>query len=537
MVNRLKNLIRHKANKSDHTSITLRFRLLIFLLLLVLTMSAGIIVILLITGVFSAGITESKELLQTELTHIQEEIDTNYGHLSQETVEFSTILSQKLEEKLKKRNLTISDLSYTPEYMEEIISELYDTTFYSLQKSKCSGAFFILDATVNPKLENAANSRSGLYIKNMEPNIISSSSPNITILRGFSSIGRDNSINLHTQWSMEFDVSKADYYNLPIKAAKEHSDLALSKLFYWSGPLLFPDTSEEVMICTVPLLDSQNNFFGVCGFEVSAMLFKLSYMPSDSHYNRMFCMLSPISDQNLILSSSMLAGGYSVKNISEDHSILKFKEKDNAFTTYYTDTENVFLGYHSRVKLYPKDSPFYEETWATAIMVPKEDVINSILNLNIVIACLLILLVACGIIISVYFSNKYLKPISAGFEIIKSAETEEAPKTNIQEIDDLIHYISEYKREQLNKAEQERYQLSMLEDFVEKTKTLTPAEHSVFSLYIKGYSAQEIADRLFLSINTVKTHNKRIFVKLGVASKEELILYNNMLKEIGLELK
>ena len=77
----------------------------------------------------------------------------------------------------------------------------------------------------------------------------------------------------------------------------------------------------------------------------------------------------------------------------------------------------------------------------------------------------------------------------------------------------------------------------MLEDFVEKTKTLTPAEHCVFNLYINGYSAQEIADRLFLSINTVKTHNKRIFVKLGVASKEELILYNNMLKEIGLELK
>ncbi len=537
MVRRLINLIRHKADQSDHTSVTLRFRLLIFLLLLVLTMAAGIIVILIITGVFSAGITESKELIQGELTHIQGDIATNYGQLSQETVEFSTTLSQKLEEKLRKRNIVVSELSNYPEYMEEIISELYETTFFSLQRSKCSGAFFILDATVNPKLENASNSRSGLYIKNMEPNIISSSSPNITILRGFSSIGRDNSINLHTQWSMEFDVSEADYYAIPIESAKENPDLSLQKLYYWSSPQLLPNTSEEVMICSVPLLDSENNIYGVCGFEISAMLFKLSYMPSDNHYNRMFCMLSPLSEHTLILCRSMFAGGYSAKKISKEYSILRLKDRENSFTTYYTDVDNVFLGYHSRVQLYPKDSPFYGETWAAAIMVPKEDIINSILNLNIVIASLLILLVAGGIIISVFFSNKYLKPISAGFEIIKSAETEEAPKTNIQEIDDLIHYLSEYKREQLKKAEQERYQLSMLEDFVEKTKTLTPAEHSVFSLYIKGLSAQEIADRLFLSINTVKTHNKRIFVKLGVASKEELILYKNMLKEIGLELK
>jgi len=51
-----------------------------------------------------------------------------------------------------------------------------------------------------------------------------------------------------------------------------------------------------------------------------------------------------------------------------------------------------------------------------------------------------------------------------------------------------------------------------------------------------GYSAKEIADQLFLSINTIKTHNKHIFSKLNVASREELILYINMLKEIGKEL-
>lgn len=251
----------------------------------------------------------------------------------------------------------------------------------------------------------------------------------------------------------------------------------------------------------------------------------------------MFCMLSPLSGKGLLLYRSMYAGSYSAKNIAKNYSLLKFRKKADSFTTYFTNSDNIFLGFHEEVQLYPKDSPFYVEDWVTAVLVPKEDIVNSILNLNIVIACLLSLLVTGGIIISIFFSKKYLGPISAGFEFIKSAETEEAPKTNIQEMDDLIHYLSEYRREQLRKAEQERYQLTMLEDFVAKTKTLTPAEYAVFSLYIKGNSVQEIAEQLFISVNTVKTHNKHIFSKLGVASKEELILYHNMLQEIGLQMK
>lgn len=536
MINRLRERLRYRLHRSDHSSVTLRFRLLIFLLMLVLTMAAGIIAILIITGVFSAGITESKEHVRSTLAHSSEEISAKYGQLSLEVVEFSELLAQSLEDKLSQRGLTIDTLSDSPKQLEEIIAQLYDTTFYSLQKSKCSGAFFILNATVNPALENAEDSKAGLYIKNMEPNIISSSAPTITILRGFPRIGRDNSLNLHTQWSLEFDIRDAKYYSQPMETASEYSDLALSKLYYWSDPLILPGTSEEVMLCSVPILDSNHNIYGVCGFEISAMLFKLSYMPIDKGYNRMFCMLSPLIENSLQLQRSMFAGGYSAKNISQGHSILKQKQKSGSFITYYTDPDNVFLGFQEIVSLYPKGSPFYGETWVAAVLVPKEDIVESILNLNIVIACLLSLLVTGGIIISIFFSKKYLKPISTGFEIIKSQEAEDAPRTNIQEMDDLIRYLAEYKREQQKKAEQERYQLTMLEDFVEKTKTLTPAEYSVFSLYSKDLSVQEIAERLFISVNTVKTHNKHIFAKLGVTSKEELILYHNMLQEIGLTL-
>lgn len=267
------------------------------------------------------------------------------------------------------------------------------------------------------------------------------------------------------------------------------------------------------------------------------MLFKLSHMPTNNEYTRMFCMLSPVHNNTVAINRSMFAGGYSVKDISEEDITLHIKDNRHSFTTYYDDVKDIYLGFHTPIQLYPNGSPFSGEAWITAILVPKEDIVRSITSLNTIMICLLSLLVSVGIIISVVFSNKYLKPISQGIEIIKSSETEEVQKTNVQEIDDLIHYLSLYKKEINQKAEKDKYQLTMLEEFVEKTKTLTPAERSVFNLCVKGLSPKEIADEMYLSINTIKTHNKRIFAKLAISSREELLLYISMLKEIGLEWK
>lgn len=53
-------------------------------------------------------------------------------------------------------------------------------------------------------------------------------------------------------------------------------------------------------------------------------------------------------------------------------------------------------------------------------------------------------------------------------------------------------------------------------------------------MYIRGYKAQEIADELHLSINTIKTHNRRIFAKLNVSTRKELLVYIDMMKELNM---
>ncbi len=75
----------------------------------------------------------------------------------------------------------------------------------------------------------------------------------------------------------------------------------------------------------------------------------------------------------------------------------------------------------------------------------------------------------------------------------------------------------------------------MFLEFSRKFETLSRAEKSVFNLYVQGYDAKEITQILCLSINTIKTHNKRIYWKLGVNSRKELMGYLRKMREQGFD--
>ncbi|MBK6623226.1 MAG: DNA-binding response regulator [Saprospirales bacterium] len=55
-------------------------------------------------------------------------------------------------------------------------------------------------------------------------------------------------------------------------------------------------------------------------------------------------------------------------------------------------------------------------------------------------------------------------------------------------------------------------------------EALTSRELDLLQLLCRGKANQELADELFVSINTVKTHLKNLFLKLGVESRAEAII-------------
>lgn len=525
--------IKQNIKNVGTSGLPMRLRLFLFLVAMVITMALGVVVLLLITGTFTAGIKETEQLLENELNRTLEDVYEKYGQLSVQAVELSKGLSGSLEQKLREQGLDVTDLQSHPEVLEDLIGEEYQRLIFSLQRSKSSGVFLILNATSNPKLERSPHSRAGLYIKNMEPNIVSSLSPTIILLHGSPSIGRKNSLPLHAQWSMEFDISDAPYYRLPMEKAVNAS-LPLSRLYYWSPAMILPGTSEEVMLCSVPLIDSKGNVFGVCGFDVSAMLFKLTHMPDSSKCCRVLCLLAPISKDGIDPTGAMFSGGHSGRSLAFMNESFTFTKGKSSFYTYTQKSGDTFVGLHKPVRLYPDDSTFADQRWVLALVMPEEDLRYSLTRFNLRLALTLIILMALGAVLSVFLSSYYTKPIAEGLDILRTTDLTEVPKTKVPEIDDLIEFLSMHSEGKREKSER-KLPSALFNEFLENTKTLSPAERAVFNLYVKQHTAKEIADILCLSINTIKTHNKRIYTKLNVASREELLLYVNMLKEAGEE--
>ena len=92
------------------------------------------------------------------------------------------------------------------------------------------------------------------------------------------------------------------------------------------------------------------------------------------------------------------------------------------------------------------------------------------------------------------------------------------------------HYVN-----QLLRAFNDRADSSTLlvtdEDEVGLLEELTPREREILSLIARGASNQEIADRLVLSVGTVKGHVNHIFSKLGVHNRTAAVAHA---RELGL---
>jgi DNA-binding NarL/FixJ family response regulator len=97
-------------------------------------------------------------------------------------------------------------------------------------------------------------------------------------------------------------------------------------------------------------------------------------------------------------------------------------------------------------------------------------------------------------------------------------------------------YLLKDEDEQLQKAIETiinggEYYSKAIQDFCKKTKSafinISHREEEIIKLIAKGYSNNDIAKRLYLSIETVKTHKKNIKLKLGVNSTIEITEYAN----------
>lgn len=111
------------------------------------------------------------------------------------------------------------------------------------------------------------------------------------------------------------------------------------------------------MLCSVPLISSDGTIYGVCGFEVSSSLFKLSYIPDLIISDTVFSLLTKVENDVFDCSSSFMAAEYPalVRNELTDAK-LSYQVKPNSLIRYFS-TSNQFMGLHKSISLYAQDSP------------------------------------------------------------------------------------------------------------------------------------------------------------------------------------
>jgi DNA-binding NarL/FixJ family response regulator len=65
--------------------------------------------------------------------------------------------------------------------------------------------------------------------------------------------------------------------------------------------------------------------------------------------------------------------------------------------------------------------------------------------------------------------------------------------------------------------------IRVVSDWPGRTEGLTARESEILALVIQGFRNEDIADALFLGVNTIKTHLKAIYRKLGARNRADVV--------------
>jgi len=530
-----------------------RLFFLYLLAFLVLILLGGVVVLSLSGGLRS--VSDMAVLLNKEKDHLAQNVRGKFSDASAQAVSLSRTLSASLERRLGEHNLSMLDLSGRPEVLADILGGEVNRLLFALEKTKCSGVFVVLNATVNMGVENADSSRAGIYIRNIDKGFMDRTA-NQLFLRGPSQIAIAEGFTLQTRWALEFDVRNQPFWKIPLRAREDLTHLPLSRLYYWYFTDNFPGLSENTAVCSVPLLDSEGRFLGVAGFETGNRRFALENPPAASNtpnVTGLFFSFSSPDEKKFHPGKALFAGNAALGcSLTRQHEVT-LGSGIHGLDVFRYEGGDFCVGLWSEMTLYPDDSPFAANRFATAIVVPRKDFEAIVSASRLRLVLIITVLLCAGVALSLFLSDRYEKPFKELINALRSGDM--SAKSNIQEIDDLIEFmhsrLNETRaagngiRETAEDAEidddfeenmekiPEAATEALLDSFITNTKKLSRAEADVFNLYLEGHTAQEIAEIMTLSINTIKSHNKRIFAKLNVSSRKELLNWLAVLTASG----
>ena len=519
-------------------SISMRRRFYFFIISAIAIVLSLILLLFNLFGIMNPTNRQIVEILDAQLLSYADNIEGDYNKIAAHAISFSEQLETAIQHYLTENNLTFDALDNNPDILADLQNHLYDVVYLNMQLAPSSGAFYILDTTVNSRSETPYYN--GIYLKYI--NIYSENTVNneISLYRGSYTTGKENNLSFHSGWQNEMQT---DFFS------NNNSLFADNPHYILSPTVEIPGTWERARYVYVPLYDLKDNIIGICGFEVSDLYFQLSEKTSDDSLGQL---IGALLDKN----QDIYSGQFNLSRYNVPNSGIQALEKRN-ITIFDFHTEKC-IGRTQTIQL-------GNNSFTVAIMLPEAQYESLLMKNQLKTAAVILFVVVFAFIYSVIISKKYVSPIIKSLEQIKSNDGS-GNNLKIREIDDLFAFLEEkdilyeqklqdleksqkiaeeeaertkraYEKalEECSLAQSEIQHLSdehkkeiVLEDyefFLCNLSTLSPAEYKIYELYLSGKTAREIVDVLGITENTLKYHNKNIYSKLGISSRKQLLRF------------
>lgn len=533
-----------------HSESSMKRKLFGYMMILVL-----LLLLVFFSGLFLFGqLNNTKknlsEMLDLQMAVFEKDMVSFWEDLAVMNIYLSQDMTEILETYLVENQISFETIRNNMEHIQKLQETMIGTLSQNLRQSNSSGAFVLLNTTVNSNISHADVSRSGLYL---QLNGFDSSVSDILLYRGIPEIGKAHEIMPHRKWRLEFQIDNIPNYQYLLSL----SDRPLEESYCLTPMFILPGTSERVILMSAPMMDQTGNLYGLCGFEVSQSFFKQLHMqPTNlSHMSGLlsFADKNPVETSteringNASLSTGTASGYYvAPKGVFQQKSLSKE-------LSVLTDDSNSYVGLTEKIYLTPNNPE-----GVMAIMIPKSDFDSLMKKNNLQIMLLILLLLFFAASCCLYFSRKFLSPVLQGLEALKGSGQNEGGGTTVAEIDDLIDYLS--SKDKAQEAEMQQLQLQQetalrevenvqaeMSRLTEKKKQeidpdvyervsnwnniLTPKEREIFQMYADGKSTKEIQELANITLNTLKYHNRHIYDKLGVSSRKQLLMYATLIKQ------
>ena len=505
--------------------ISMERRLFLYWLIMVLAVMTAVFVVLIVAGVFSndagkLGGTLSVQQKNTTMT-FNKLIDT----LNAQNLALSEQITREVSDVLETEERTFKDLDNNPELITRIEERMCFYLQTIVRSRSCSGVYFTLDATTNTAAPGAERSRMGLYLRSGNVGTDGMANPYITFFRGVADVARKENIQMHNRWNLEFDIDQIpgcqELMNTPLERPAER--------YFWSRRINLKDTWESAMLLCVPIVGSDGTVYGVCGVEISGLYFQFSYPTVETQFGSAVTVLAPVQDNRLLLSDGLTG---SVNGTYLDGLETLLIHQGRYYNEYDAGAEQ-YIGLHQNLLI--SKGEIEDDIWVVAIMIPQNSYTAYTVDKQktwIMIALMLFLVLLS---LAFFLTRKFVRPITDSLKRFQQEETlEPGVFSGISEVDELAEFLNARARSQrLEQGELPPNIAELFDQFIERKCLLTEAERNILRYYIDGYEIADIPELAFISMSTVRKHNRKIYEKLGVSSRDELMLYIDLIRRCG----